>query len=210
MLKIDLHVHTSASFDSRSEPGQLRRRCRRLGLHPIFITDHDTIRGALEIRRQFPDVEVIVGEEIMTAEGEIIGFFLTEHVPAGLDPLEAVKRIKGQGGVVYLQHPFDPRRRHLTAAGIERIADQIDLVEVYNRRSAAVVNKEAVDLAKTLGVPRGAGSDAHHIRDLGTVRIEIEAFSGPADFLEKMWQSRIVTSHGWAGLPKLHRTLKTE
>ncbi len=76
------------------------------------MTDHDTIEGALRLK-ELSDLPVIVGEEIMTAQGELIGLFLREPVPPGMSAVETVEAIRGQGGLVYLPHPKDPFRRRL-------------------------------------------------------------------------------------------------
>jgi predicted metal-dependent phosphoesterase TrpH len=187
-----MHVHTSASFDCRSEPLQVARRSQKLGLGPVFVTDHDTIDGALQMRAQAPEVEVVVGQEISTARGELIGLFLGETIPAGLEPAEAVKRVRDQGGLVYLEHPYDSFRRRLAEDSIVELADQFNIVEVWNGRSTKQMNEKAEDLALTLGVPFGAGSDAHRLEDIGCVYIEMQAFKGAADFLAKLAEAQIV------------------
>lgn len=197
VIKIDLHLHTSASFDCRVPPEQVAQRCRRLGLAPLVITDHDTIAGALELRQRYPDV--IAGQELMTTEGELMGLFLSRSVKGDLTPEAAVDAIKEQGGLVCLQHPYDPSRRHLSQAAIERIAAQIDIVEVVNGRADAQANQKAQELCAVLGTPAGAGSDAHTLREIGRVFVEMPAFSDAADFLGKLRQGRIVRKKGWLG-----------
>src|SRR6202022_4403258 len=135
----------------------------------------------------------IVGEEIVTTEGELIGLFLKERVPARLSPEETVAAIKEQGGLVYLEHPYDTTRRNLRKEAIERIADRIDIVEVFNGRSQPEINRRAQELRSTLGVAAGAGSDAHTLREIGSVYIEMEAFDGAQDFLAKLRRGNVVT-----------------
>jgi predicted metal-dependent phosphoesterase TrpH len=188
---VDLHLHSSASFDCRVSPQQVARRARQLGLSPLFLTDHDKIRGAQHLLAA--GQEVIVGEEILTTEGELIGLFLRTTVPRRLSPEETVAAIKEQGGLVYLEHPYDTGRRNLKEEAIERIADKIDIVEVFNGRSEPEPNRKAEDLRNALGVPAGAGSDAHTLREIGGVYVEMEAFEGPQDFLGKLRSGRIVT-----------------
>jgi predicted metal-dependent phosphoesterase TrpH len=192
LVRVDLHVHTAASFDCQSAPIQVARRSQRLGLGPVFVTDHDTIEGALRLRTEAPDLEVVVGQEITTTHGELIGLFLQEAIPSGLEPAEAVRRIKTQGGLVYLEHPFDNFRRRLRQESIEELAEEFDVVEVWNARSSQEMNEKAEDLALTLGVPFGAGSDAHRLEEIGSVHLEMEAFKGPAEFLVALGEARIV------------------
>ncbi len=172
-------------------PLEVARRCGQLGLSPVFLTDHDGIDGARSLVEA--GKAAIVGEEILATEGELIGLFLKDLVPAGLSPEETVAAIKDQGGLVYLEHPYDTGRRHLREGAIERIADQVDIVEVFNGRSQAEVNRRAEDLRSTLGVAAGAGSDAHTLREIGSVYLEMEAFDGVQDFLAKLRSGKLVT-----------------
>jgi predicted metal-dependent phosphoesterase TrpH len=162
-----------------------------VGLSPIFLTDHDGIDGARSLVES--GKAVIVGEEILTTEGELIGLFLKEWVPARLSPEETVAAIKEQGGLVYLEHPYDVGRRHLREEAIERIAGQIDIVEVFNGRSQLEINRRAEELRSTLGVAAGAGSDAHTLQEIGSVYVEMEAFDGAHDFLAKLRSGKVVT-----------------
>jgi predicted metal-dependent phosphoesterase TrpH len=128
----------------------------------------------------------------MTSEGEVIGLFLTRPVRAGLAPREAAVEIKSQGGLVYLEHPYDLARRRMSESGIESLADLIDIVEVFNGRSDARANRLAEELRATLGTARGAGSDAHSLNEIGSVYVEMEEFGEAGDFLAKLQQSTIV------------------
>jgi predicted metal-dependent phosphoesterase TrpH len=195
---VDLHLHSSASFDCRVPPLKLARRCHQLGLSPVFLTDHDGIDGARSLLEA--GLPTVIGEEILTSEGEIIGLFLKGSVSRRLSPEETVRAIKEQGGLVYLEHPFDTTRRCLREEAIERIADQIDIVEVFNGRSEPEANRKAEDLRAALGVPAGAGSDAHSLREIGGVYVEMDAFDRAADFLQKLREARIVTQPGRLGL----------
>jgi predicted metal-dependent phosphoesterase TrpH len=138
------------------------------------------------------DTQFVIGEEIMTTEGELIGLFLTDAVPADLTAKEAVDRIKAQGGLVYLEHPYDQFRRHLSEQAIENLADWIDIVEVWNGRSDNQVNQRAMQLCETVGAAPGAGSDAHALNDVGSVYVEMEAFNGAQEFLSKLRRGKII------------------
>jgi predicted metal-dependent phosphoesterase TrpH len=162
-----------------------------LGLSPIFLTDHEGIAGAQSLVDA--GEMAVIGQEILTTEGELIGLFLKEAIPSRLSPEETVDSIKEQGGLVYLEHPFDTSRRNLREEAIERIAGQIDIVEVFNGRSEPEINRRAEELRSTLGVAAGAGSDAHTLREIGYVYVEMEAFDGPHDFLAKLRNGHVVT-----------------
>lgn len=191
MVRVDLHVHSSASFDSKSEPELVADRSRRLGLEPVFITDHDTTLAAVRLqvtsRRR-----VVVGEEITTTDGELIGLFLQRRIPPGLTARQTALEIKDQAGLVYLEHPYDHFRRHLSEEAIEDLADLIDIVEVFNARSDEKTNHRAEELREILGAAPGAGSDAHTLKELGSVYMEMENFDGAQDFLANLRNARIV------------------
>jgi predicted metal-dependent phosphoesterase TrpH len=133
-----------------------------------------------------------MGEEITTSDGELIGLFLKRLVPRGLSAVETAVSVKDQGGLIYLEHPYDQYRRHLSESAIETIADLIDIVEVFNGRSDERTNLHAEELRQTLGVPAGAGSDAHSLSELGSVYLEMDDFDGPSDFLAKLSRAQIV------------------
>jgi len=197
LIRVDLHVHSSASFDSRSAPELVVDRGRRLGLDPIFLTDHDTTRAAVRLQASSRQ-RVVVGEEITTAQGELIGLFLGRRIRPGLTARQTAIEIKEQVGLVYLEHPYDQFRRHLSEEAIEDLADLIDIVEVFNARSDDKTNRRAAELREVLGAAPGAGSDAHTLRELGSVYVEMENFDGAQDFLAKLRNSRVIK-----GRPKL-------
>ena len=128
-------MHTCFSPDSETTPERLVERCIEVGLGLIAVTDHNTIEGALAVREIAP-FPVIVGEEVKTSEGEITGLFLKEEVPEGLSPLETVRRIKDQGGLVSLPHAFDRFRSEVISPGaLEEVVAQADIIEVFNARN---------------------------------------------------------------------------
>jgi hypothetical protein len=198
-VRVDLHMHSAASFDCRVPEEEVWRRCRALGLGPIFVTDHDTIDGALRLQQAHPG-EVVVGQEITTRDGEIIGLFLERKIPSGLPASQAIALIKGQGGIVYLQHPYDEGRRSLKAAEIERLSPMFDVVEVFNGRSDSVSNRRAEELCAILDVPAGAGSDAHRKGEIGRAFVEMRQFSGPMEFLSNLRDGKVVRRPSHTGL----------
>jgi predicted metal-dependent phosphoesterase TrpH len=133
-----------------------------------------------------------MGEEIMTTQGELIGLFLKQLIPPGLSPKRTAQEIKDQGGLVYLEHPYDSFRRHLAEDAVEALGDLIDIIEVFNSRSDDKANRLSEDLCSILGAAPGAGSDAHSIGEIGSAYVEMEDFDGPADFLDKLRRAKIV------------------
>jgi predicted metal-dependent phosphoesterase TrpH len=191
LIRVDLHVHSSASFDSNSEPEVVADRSRRLGLEPIFLTDHDTTVAAVKLQVASQQ-RVVVGEEITTTDGELIGLFLQRRIRPGLTARQTALEIKEQAGLVYLEHPYDQFRRHLSEEAIEDLADLIDIVEVFNARSNEKTNRRAEELCEILGAAPGAGSDAHTLSELGSVYVEMENFDSTEDFLVNLRRARIV------------------
>lgn len=159
--KVDLHCHTIASPDGSLTERDVINALKIGKLDVIAITDHNVIHEAVRLNALFGD-SVIVGEEIMTTDGEIIGLFLKELVPAGLSPLETVKLIKAQDGIVYIPHPFEKVRSGISLAGLDEIADYVDIIEIINGRSfSRKAQKHAVQWASDNDVPGFASSDSH-------------------------------------------------
>jgi len=193
LLKADLHVHTRYSPDSISSPEKIVQRCIDSGINCLAITDHNSIAGALETKRIAP-FKVIVGEEILTNSGEIIGYFLTEEIPPHLSPEDTVKRIKDQGGLVCIPHPCDSLRPQskLQRRALERIMPQVDLIEVYNSRTMLLKDAaRASQLAQKHGLPGTAGSDAHVVQEVGRSYIELPEFNDAEQFRKALTQGRI-------------------
>jgi dephospho-CoA kinase len=180
-MRVDLHLHTRGSRDCLTDPEAVLARARALGYARIAITDHDRLGVALEMSARHPEL-IIPGEEVKTGEGiDVIGLYLNEEIPKGTPARETIRRIKAQGGVAYLPHPYAPGK-----GGGGRLADELarlcDVVEVFNARlHSADLNVRAEDLAKRLGKLRGAGSDAHTVREVGNAFVELPAHPNRAD-----------------------------
>ncbi len=167
MLKVDFHTHTHYSLDSITPIGKLIAAARARGMDRVVVTDHNTLTGALEAWRAAPDL-VIAGEEVQTTEGEFLAAFVSEEVPRGLEPLEALRRLRGQGAFISISHPFDPQRSGWRRETLDHIAPQVDAIEVGNGRVLLLeYNRLASVFAEGLGLPGNAGSDAHHQSEIG-------------------------------------------
>ncbi len=183
MLKVDLHLHTAGSWDCLSDPDAVLARARELGYGRIAITDHDRLGVALAMAKRHPE-HVIPAEEVKTAEGvDVIGLYLAEEIPRGTPARETIARIKAQGGIAYLPHPYAGGK-----GGGGRLADELaplcDVVEVFNARlHGADLNRRAEELAVRHGKLRGAGSDAHTLGELGNAFVELAPHANRADAL---------------------------
>src|SRR2546427_6389611 len=136
-LKVDMHTHSEYSPDSRTPLGVQAAAIKAAGLHVVCATDHNTIEGALRLRELADGFRVIVGEEVSTRDGEMIGLFLEKAIPRDLSGEETIARIKDQGGIVSVPHPFSRNRLyHLRREALERLWPQIDCIEIFNAREA--------------------------------------------------------------------------
>jgi predicted metal-dependent phosphoesterase TrpH len=193
-VRVDLHCHTMWSGDSTTTPDEVVEAVVDSGIDVLCITDHNAIRGAVELADVLP-CRVVVGEELRTGVGEIIGLFLDERLPHGIDPREAARRIRAQGGIVYVPHPFDPTRHCLREDVLFELIDEglIDSLEAFNgKTSLRHLNERAATVASEHGLPGGAGSDAHIPEAFGAAYVEMPDFDGPASFLDSLGRGRIV------------------
>ncbi len=191
----DFHIHSHHSKDCVMKVADILERAREVGLDVIAITDHDTAEGGLEAREVADryGVRVIVGEEVKTSEGEVVGLFLEKTIPGGMTFAATIDAIKEQGGIVYVPHPFDrlhtipsPRVLRANVAGI-------DVLEVFNSRLAFPgFNELAERFAQRYRIPAAAGSDSHVLPGIGTALCGMDDFEGPHDFVAALAESRIV------------------
>ena len=194
VMRMDLHCHTEVSHDCKTPLRDIPGWMLRTNTRVIAVTDHDQYRGGPALRQIIRDMglddrlSVVCGEEVTTSEGELIGLFLKERIPPKLTPEETVREIKAQGGLVLLQHGFDPLKRYrLRPEATARIQDDIDIVETFNSRlSRYHWNREAARWAEAHGhLPQSAGSDAHTLRDIGEAWVEtpFRLIATPEDLL---------------------------
>ena len=218
---VDLHCHTSASFDSLASPEAVVRAAIARGLTHLAITDHDRISGALEARdvaarlaREQGDrgdagepLVVLVGEEIKSRDGDLIGVFLTDAVPPGLSAAETIAAIHEQGGLAGIPHPFDRARptslsrSSAEPSTLEAMAGRVDWIEAWNARvMLGNGNQRAADLALAAGVPGVAVSDAHTVMEVGVAATVVTGDPGTAAGLREALsgERRLVTGRGSA------------
>lgn len=188
-----MQIHTEYSYDGYVSLHDLDRICRRRKITAVAITDHNEIEGALEAerlnRKGILKTRIIVGEEVKTCQGEIIGLFLKEKIPPDMSMAETLNIIREQGGLVYLNHPFGygQRSAQLCIEDLEGLWEQIDIIEVFNGRNMRRQgNRLAMKLARSRGKPGGVGTDAHSPWEVGRSYVRMANFDGPEDFLSAL------------------------
>lgn len=179
-MNVEFHVHTRYSKDSTLNLLFVLLMCKIKEIDCIAITDHNEIMGAKKYKEKLKkhNIDVIVGEEIFTSDGEIIGLFLNEKIPQDLSPEETIKEIKKQGGIVYIPHPYDEKRKNsvLKEKYINKFAKNIDLIEVHNGRNIEkrfdIKQREISDKNNITPI---IGSDAHVFWELGRNYVIIDS-----------------------------------
>ena len=195
MLKADLHLHTHFSHDSGAPSKSIVERCIKTGVNCIAVTDHNNIRGALEVQNLAP-FQVIIGEEVKSSKGDIIGLFLKEEIPKGLSPMATVDAIKSQGGLVMVPHPFDRLRPSaIKYEALQEILPHVDIMESFNAHNLLMRdNEKAAGFTRHNNLIAAAVSDSHTPMELGRTYMEFPEFDGtPEDFKRALSQARLVT-----------------
>src|SRR5438445_5162064 len=197
-----MHTHTEYSPDSRTSLRVFAEAAAGEGLDVVCVTDHDTVEGALRLREMDVPFRVVVGEEVHTREGELIGLFLQRAVPAGLPVAETIARIRDQGGLAYVPHPFSRnRRRHLRRAALERVAPKLDIVEVFNAREvASSSNVRALEFARSHDLPGGVGSDSHRPIEIGRAYVDVAPFVTPQELLIALREGKVTGTLSGIGI----------
>ncbi len=178
----EFHCHTIHSKDSLVRPVDLVTTCRRKGIERVIISDHNSIEGALEAQVIAPEL-VIVGEEIMTTQGEILAAFVKEEIPAGLTPQEAIKWLREQDAFISISHPFDHTRSgHWQEVDLLEILPLVDAIETFNARCLLPrMNRKAAEFAERHGIPSTVGSDAHTLWELGRATLMLPNFNSASE-----------------------------
>ncbi len=192
-VRVDCHLHTAASGDAWTTLDQLAERARQEGLDVVCITDHNVTEAAVTAAGRDLGVRIVVGEEIRTPDGDVIGLFLTERIPYVLPLTEVVSWIRAQGGLVYVPHPFDEGRSSLGPVLPELCAaGGADIIEVFNAKiDDQRLNERAGQLAAQFGLPGGVGSDAHDPPGIGAAYLDMPDFDGPASFLAALADAQV-------------------
>jgi predicted metal-dependent phosphoesterase TrpH len=173
--KADLHIHSNHSDGLATVPDIMDYVQECTDLRVVAITDHNTLEGALFAKslEDMYDFEVVVGEEISSAQGHITGLFVTEPIEPGLSGVETIRRINDQDGVAVIPHPF--ANKAFGPFGLKAVGSVLsdlafNALEVYNSSPYLVYANRLA--ARTLAGGQGfaslGGSDAHLLRAIGT------------------------------------------
>jgi predicted metal-dependent phosphoesterase TrpH len=167
-FKVDLHTHSIVSPDGGITEKQYKQLLDEHILDVIAVTDHNRMDFALDLHQRLGD-KIIVGEEILTSDGEMIGLFLQREIVAGLSAKETATQIKKQGGIVLIPHPFETLRHGISGYVLESIHEDVDAMEVFNSRSMEPATREvALQFVHKHGIVGVADSDAHCQLGIGT------------------------------------------
>jgi len=208
-LKVDVHVHTRYSGHSILKVEDVARIAKKRCLDAVAITDHDAIEGALELSKVFP---TIIAEEVSSDEGDVIGLFLREKVEKG-PALEVMDKIRAQGALVMIPHPFDTMRKE--ALMKEELVSKGDIIEVFNSRVMRQEdNERARKFAVDKSLPMIVGSDAHTSVEIGRSFIEIDSVDDPRSFMRALKNAKLhsrrssVIVHGQTKVLKLREAFR--
>lgn len=211
MLRLEFHCHTQFSKDSLVSPRVLVETCRRRAIDRVVVTDHNVIAGALAARDLDPE-RVIVGEEILTTEGELLAAYVTKQVPAGLAPQEAIDRLRSQGAFISVSHPFDRwRKGGWDVRPLLEIIELVDAIEVYNSRCMLPrFNRLAAEFARAHRLAGTVGSDAHAAWELGRATLLLPAFDNGTELRDAIpgATAQVRWSPPWVHLASRYATLR--
>jgi predicted metal-dependent phosphoesterase TrpH len=192
LIRVDFHCHTIFSRDSLTSLESLPFTCQRKGLQRIAITDHNTTAGARLAQQMFPEL-VIMGEEVMTTQGELLALYVQEELPRGLEPEAAMDRLRQQGAFISVSHPFDAARNGAwKPAHLARIAPLVDAIEIFNSRCLEMTaNRQAQLFARQHELAGTAGSDAHTPQEFGRAALVLPAFETAEELRLSLKEARL-------------------
>lgn len=216
-LKVDLHIHTKYSKDGEINPEDLVKKAVELGFDAIAVTDHGTIKGAIETkeiaRKTAKDLIVFVGQEIKTKQGEVLVYNIRNEIKEEQDVLKTCQEAKKNKGFLVIPHPFDLMRRGI-GENTKSILGYVDAVEGFNARTVINrFNERAMEFAKENSKPMVAGSDAHFLDEFGKTYMLIESGKGERDILNAIEKNRlemVMQRHGMkSGMKRGLRKIRT-
>ncbi|MFN2237036.1 MAG: PHP domain-containing protein [Anaerolineales bacterium] len=204
-LRTEFHCHTVFSKDCLIQPKKLVETCQRRRIDRVVVTDHNTIEGALHCKEIDPE-RVIVGEEIMTNQGELLAVYVREEIRPGLTPMEVICQLREQGAFISVSHPFDVHRSgHWDENDLLKILPHVDAIETFNARCMLPrYNFRAQDFAVKHGILGTYGSDAHAAFELGRGNLLLPAFRDTESLKEAL--KKAIVPPIILGTPFVHLT----
>ncbi len=191
LIKAELHCHTVCSADSSNCLPQLIEVAHQRGISRLAITDHNKIRCALKAKEMDPDL-IVVGEEILTQDGELLAYYLKEEIPARLPAMRVIEMLKAQGAFIAVPHPFDMRRHGWGRDRLLEILPYVDSLEVFNARCLNPANNDkSLLFARQHLTLMQAGSDAHSLIELGMATVELPEFDTPDELREALMEGQV-------------------
>jgi predicted metal-dependent phosphoesterase TrpH len=190
-IKAEFHCHSCYSKDSLVTLQALQLTCQKKAIQRLVITDHNNIQGAISAHEL--DAKLFIsGEEIMTQQGELLGIFVKELIPAGLPALKAIELLRSQDAFISVSHPFDSLRQgHWEEADLLEILPGIDAIEVFNSRC---LNPQSNTLADNFAIKHHllgtVGSDSHSTGEVGTSTLTLPDFHDTASLRAALAQSQ--------------------
>ncbi len=210
IINAEFHCHTIYSKDSLTKPAELVKTCRQKGIDRVIVTDHNTIAGAVAAKAIDPE-RVIIGEEIMTQQGELLAAYLKDEVPPGLSARDTIARLREQDAFISVAHPFDlARRGHWTLADLCVVAPMVDAIETFNARCFPPrFNYKAAAFARERHLPETVGSDAHATFELGRATLRLPAFHDAESLRRALPHAsqQVVLSMPWVRLSSRYAVL---
>lgn len=193
-LKIDLHIHTKYSKDGDIEPEELVKKAIELGFDAIAVTDHGTLKGAVETekaaKKVAKDLIVFVGQEIKTEKGEILVYNVRDEIDEKQDLIKTCREAKEQKGFLVIPHPYDLMRRGI-GEHLKSVIKYADALEVFNARTIINrFNEKAMSFARENRIPVVVGSDAHFMSEFGRTYMLVESRKNPVDILQAIKKGR--------------------
>jgi predicted metal-dependent phosphoesterase TrpH len=201
-FRVEFHCHTIYSKDSLTQPKDLVRKARKIGLDRLIVTDHNSTRGAFAAKAIDPEL-VIIGEEILTSQGELLASFMDEEIPPYLTPMETIRRLRSQDAFISVSHPFDAQRGWKLDE-LLKILPHVDAIETFNSRCVRTdYNNQALAFAKEYHIPGTAGSDAHVPAEVGRAIMVTPPFSNSTELRAVITQAQSIAR---LSSPAIHLT----
>ena len=181
-MKLDPHIHSCYSGDSRSKPEDIINKAISIGLDIIAISDHNTTKGSKVAIAKSKDKNIIIipSIEISSSKGHIIGFGVDVDIPMDLSPNDTIDKIYDNGGIAIIPHPFSSYRNGLFSK-VKPDELDIEAIEVKNSRYIfGYSNYKSKALARKKNLAMIGASDSHFIGSIGSCYTEIEDIDSDA------------------------------